>query len=155
MNPPADSATAEQVPHAIGGYEVRGASREWGWQYVFPARQASTDPRSGAVLRHHLSEQAVQKAVKAATQAAGISKAATPHTFRHAFATHLIESGTDVRTVQALLGHASLKTTIIDVHVLNKGARASAARLTTCDGDGRHSPAGRTNEDAKIHRVSF
>ncbi len=87
-----------------------------GWQYAFPARGVSTDPRTGAVRRHHLSEKAVRAAA-----AAGVSKAVTPHAFRHAFATHLIEGGADVRTVQALLGHASLDTTMVYVHVLNEG----------------------------------
>ena len=110
------------LPNALDR-KYTNAAKEWHWQYVFPARDRSTDPRSGAIRRHHLSEQAIQKAVKVACEKANLTKAAHPHSFRHAFATHLLEDGRDIRTVQERLGHASVETTMIDLHVLNKGGQ--------------------------------
>jgi len=98
-----------------------GASREWAWQYVFPASRLWTDPGSGRHYRRHLHESAVQRAVKEAIRMAGIPKHATCHTFRHSFATHLLEDGYDIRTVQELLGHGDVRTTMIYTHVLNRG----------------------------------
>ncbi len=107
------------------------ACREWGWQYVFPATHIAQDPRSEELRRHHLHESSVQKAVRAAAQSAGLAKQVTPHTFRHCFATHLLESGYDIRTVQELLGHKDVKTTMIYTHVLNRGGLAVRSPLDT------------------------
>ena len=96
------------------------ADREWAWQFVFPAGSISKDPQSGLMRRHHLHEKNVQRAVKSAALAAGVAKPVTPHTFRHCFATHLLEAGYDIRTVQDLLGHKDVSTTQIYTHVMAK-----------------------------------
>jgi len=109
--------------------KLPNAAQAWAWQYVFPAAKVSTDPRSGESRRHHVSEKNLQKAVKVAIQRAGISKAASCHTFRHSFATHLLDNGQDIRTVQELLGHKDVSTTMIYTHVLNKPGLAVRSPL--------------------------
>jgi len=97
------------------------APREWGWQYVFPARDLSTDPRTGVVRRHHLDEATVHRAIKIAVGRTGIAKRVSSHTFRHSFATALLQRGSDIRTIQELLGHNDVSTTMIYTHVLRQG----------------------------------
>jgi len=111
------------LPYALERKYPR-ASVEWGWQYVFPAGEVSRDPRSGKSRRHHLDPSAIQKAVKKSARAASIHKPIGCHTFRHSFATRLLENGYDIRTVQELLGHKNVNTTMIYTHVMNKGALA-------------------------------
>jgi integron integrase len=115
-----DGYGAVYLPVAIEE-EHPDAHREWGWQYLFPAPKLSIDPRSGIRRRHHLGESGPQKAVRKAAQSVGIDKPINCHTLRHCFATHLLESGYDIRTVQQLLGHADVETTLIYSHVLNRG----------------------------------
>ncbi|MBI1987231.1 MAG: integron integrase [Nitrospinae bacterium] len=110
------------LPYALER-KYPNACREWAWQYVFPSLKRSIDPRSGIERRHHLGKEVLQRAVKEAIWKAGIHKAASCHTFRHSFATHLLEAGYDIRTVQELLGHKDVSTTMIYTHVLNRGGK--------------------------------
>ena len=116
------------LPYALER-KYPNANREWGWQYVFPSKSLSKDPRSGIVRRHHINESTLQKAVKNAARLAGIEKSVSCHTFRHSFATHLLEAGYDIRTVQELLGHMDVSTTMIYTHVLKKGGKAVKSPL--------------------------
>lgn len=110
------------LPYALER-KYPGAATELGWQWLFPAQRLSEDPRSGEWRRHHVSGDALQRAVKKAIYKAGITKRASCHTLRHSFATHLLENGYDIRNIQELLGHANVQTTMIYTHVLNKGGK--------------------------------
>jgi integron integrase len=111
---------AVYLPYALNK-KYPNAEKEWGWQYVFPARGLALDPRSDVMRRHHLDQSSVNKAIKVAVKSLNITKRVSAHTFRHSFATHLLQRGTDIRTIQALLGHKDLETTMIYTHVLNQG----------------------------------
>ncbi|MDO9449339.1 MAG: integron integrase, partial [Rugosibacter sp.] len=124
----AEGYGAVYLPYALSK-KYPHAEREWAWQYVFPSARLSVDPRSGETRRHHIQDQAIQRAVRQAVRDAGLTKPATPHTLRHSFATHLLEGGYDIRTVQELLGHSDVSTTMIYTHVLNKGGRGVMSPL--------------------------
>ena len=117
------------MPNALAK-KYPGEARSFHWQYIFPSPKTATDPRTGTTRRHHLSDSSLQKTVKRAIRKAGIEKHASCHTFRHSFATHLLEDGYDIRTVQELLGHKDLRTTQIYTHVLNKGGNAVRSPLS-------------------------
>ncbi|MCK5603962.1 integron integrase [Candidatus Pacearchaeota archaeon] len=114
-----------ELPHALAR-KYPSAAKELAWQWVFPAKKRSKCPRTGAIRRHHIHDSALQKAVKKAVRSTGIAKQAGPHTLRHSFATHLLEDGQDIRTVQELLGHKDVSTTMIYTHVMGKGVTTTS-----------------------------
>jgi integron integrase len=116
------------LPHALGR-KYPGAGIEWGWQYMFPSRDLSADPLTGVVRRHHVDPSVINKAIKIAARRAGVTKQISAHTFRHSFATHLLQRGTDIRTIQALLGHRDVSTTMIYTHILQQGGQGVPSPL--------------------------
>lgn len=124
----AAEAGAVYLPYALAR-KYPNADKEFNWQYVFPSRNLSKDPRSGITRRHHTDQSIVNKAIKQAIRKTGIAKKVSAHTFRHSFATHLLQRGTDIRTIQSLLGHKDLETTMIYTHILKQGGEGVISPL--------------------------
>ncbi|MEK7242643.1 MAG: integron integrase [Thermodesulfobacteriota bacterium] len=124
----AQGAGEVYLPHALAR-KYPNAGKDWGWQYVFPARDLSTDPHSGVIRRHHVDPSVINKAIKVTVRRVGLTKSISAHTFRHSFATHLLQRGTDIRTIQALLGHNDLATTMIYTHILQQGGHGVPSPL--------------------------
>jgi len=123
---------AVYLPYALER-KYPNADKEWQWQYIFPSGSLSRDPGSGHTRRHYIDPSIINKAIKAAAKKADIQKRISSHTFRHSFATHLLQRGTDIRTIQALLGHSDVSTTMIYTHVLGQGAQGVASPLDDLD----------------------
>ena len=124
----ADGFGAVFLPHALAR-KYPHAAKQWEWQYVFPASKLSRDPRSGVNRRHHIDPSVINKAIKAAARKVGLTKSVSAHTFRHSFATHLLQRGNDIRTIQALMGHKDVSTTMIYTHVLEQGGQGVPSPL--------------------------
>jgi len=120
------------LPYALER-KYKNAAKEWQWQYVFPAANLSADPRTGIIRRHHIDPSVINKAVKSAVSKSGLQKRITAHTFRHSFATHLLQRGTDIRTIQALLGHEDVSTTMIYTHIIQQGGHGVLSPLDDLD----------------------
>ncbi len=123
-----EAAPGVELPHALER-KYPNAGKEWGWFWVFPAKNRSEDPRSNVVRRHHIYEKTLQRDIKRAARELGLAATVSVHTLRHSFATHLLENGYDIRTIQELLGHKDVSTTMIYTHVLQKGGRAARSPL--------------------------
>ena len=148
----ADGYGDVELPNALERKYPR-AGYEWAWKFIFPSYKLSTDPRTGVIRRHHVFENFLSRAVKQAARSAGITKHVSCHTLRHSFATHLLESGYDIRTVQELLGHDSVETTMIYTHVMNKGGRGVKSPLDSGGGAGQPPLAREITADYRVLAV--